>query len=189
MDPQIRRRVKVYELNQSSEWVDQGTGQCTCAPLEVCLLPSFLNILLNLPSKFNILSWISPFLQGKEGHYLVVRAEDSNEVLLESKVLLGDVYQKQQGIAKNFFFALLSCLFWRQLGFSLCEDTLIVWTETDSTDLALSFQEAAGCSDVWLVHFRFSCHLLFFFFFFFFLLLSLAQKTIHWKVPSTLRGW
>jgi protein phosphatase-4 regulatory subunit 3 len=28
-------------------------------------------------------------------------------------------------------------------------DTLIVWTEPDGTDYALSFQEVEGCSDVW----------------------------------------
>ena len=29
------------------------------------------------------------------------------------------------------------------------QETLIVWTEDDSCDLALSFQEKAGCDDIW----------------------------------------
>ena len=32
--------------------------------------------------------------------------------------------------------------------FSL-QDTLIVWSENDTTELALSFQERAGCDEVW----------------------------------------
>lgn len=30
-------------------------------------------------------------------------------------------------------------------------DTLIVWTELSGTDMALSFQEADGCSAIWWV--------------------------------------
>jgi hypothetical protein len=31
----------------------------------------------------------------------------------------------------------------------LAPETLIVWTEPDGVDYALSFQEAEGCSEVW----------------------------------------
>jgi protein phosphatase-4 regulatory subunit 3 len=44
--------------------------------------------------------------------------------VLESKIQQETVYQKQQG-------------------------TLIVWSETDTVDLALSFQEKSGCSELW----------------------------------------
>ncbi|CAO3571329.1 unnamed protein product [Mortierella alpina] len=56
---------------------------------------------------------------------LVVRSElEEKEVLLSSRIRVGDdLYQRQQ-------------------------DTLIVWTE-DDVDLALSFQEADGCSEIW----------------------------------------
>lgn len=30
-------------------------------------------------------------------------------------------------------------------------DTLIVWTESNGTDMALSFQEADGCAGIWWV--------------------------------------
>lgn len=36
-------------------------------------------------------------------------------------------------------------------------DTLIVWTETNGTDMALSFQEADGCTAIWLVLITCSC--------------------------------
>jgi hypothetical protein len=29
------------------------------------------------------------------------------------------------------------------------QDTLIVWSEGDNFDLALSFQEKAGCDEIW----------------------------------------
>ena len=45
-------------------------------------------------------------------------------MLLETRVVKDDTYQKQQ-------------------------ETLIVWTEPTGTDMALSFQEAEGCSTIW----------------------------------------
>lgn len=54
-----------------------------------------------------------------------VESEDQPErLLLESRVSKDDGYQKQQ-------------------------DTLIVWTESTGTDMALSFQEAEGCAAIW----------------------------------------
>lgn len=35
------------------------------------------------------------------------------------------------------------------LGFYLKQDTLIVWSEAENYDLALSFQEKAGCDEIW----------------------------------------
>ena len=45
-------------------------------------------------------------------------------LLLESKIQPDTAYQKQQ-------------------------ETLIVWSEGDNFDLALSFQEKAGCDEIW----------------------------------------
>ncbi|KAM3178169.1 hypothetical protein ACTXT7_003096 [Hymenolepis weldensis] len=55
---------------------------------------------------------------------LVVISENDGSPLLESKIQPETAYQKQQ-------------------------DTLIVWSEGDNVDLALSFQEKAGCDDIW----------------------------------------
>ncbi|KAK7205634.1 component of IIS longevity pathway SMK-1-domain-containing protein [Myxozyma melibiosi] len=57
--------------------------------------------------------------------YILVKGEDDEEkYLLETKIFKDVQYQKQQ-------------------------DTLIVWTDPDETDLALSFQESDGCTAVW----------------------------------------
>lgn len=53
-----------------------------------------------------------------------MRAESDGSLLLESKIQPDTAYQKQQ-------------------------DTLIVWSEGDNFDLALSFQEKAGCDEIW----------------------------------------
>ncbi|KAI9804447.1 MAG: hypothetical protein M1825_001346 [Sarcosagium campestre] len=54
-----------------------------------------------------------------------VESEDTPErILLETKISKDDMYQKQQ-------------------------DTLIVWTEPNGVDMALSFQEADGCAMIW----------------------------------------
>ncbi|KAI8885277.1 DUF625-domain-containing protein [Backusella circina FSU 941] len=55
---------------------------------------------------------------------LVVHSEEDNSILLTSNVFKRRLYQRQQ-------------------------DTLIVWTESDQRDLALSFQDPAGCEEIW----------------------------------------
>ncbi|XP_076812518.1 serine/threonine-protein phosphatase 4 regulatory subunit 3B-like [Clavelina lepadiformis] len=59
-----------------------------------------------------------------KGLSLQVRAEQDGSLLLESRILSDTAYQKQQ-------------------------ETLIVWSEGENTDLALSFQEKAGCDEIW----------------------------------------
>lgn len=64
------------------------------------------------------------FFNQNIGISLLVRAESDGSLLLESKIQPDTAYQKQQ-------------------------DTLIVWSEGDNFDLALSFQEKAGCDEIW----------------------------------------
>lgn len=59
-----------------------------------------------------------------DGMSLLVRNELDGSLLLESKIQVDTQYQKQQG-------------------------TLIVWTESDNYDLALSFLEQDGCNEIW----------------------------------------
>ncbi|XP_032520992.1 serine/threonine-protein phosphatase 4 regulatory subunit 3 isoform X2 [Danaus plexippus] len=66
----------------------------------------------------------SCFVERLKGTSLLVRAESDGTLLLESKIQPDTAYQKQQ-------------------------DTLIVWSEGDNFDLALSFQEKAGCDEIW----------------------------------------
>ncbi|RVE47459.1 hypothetical protein evm_007870 [Chilo suppressalis] len=66
----------------------------------------------------------SYYVERLKGTSLLVRAESDGSLLLESKIQPDTAYQKQQ-------------------------DTLIVWSEGDNFDLALSFQEKAGCDEIW----------------------------------------
>ncbi|KAE8738847.1 hypothetical protein FOCC_FOCC015679 [Frankliniella occidentalis] len=66
----------------------------------------------------------SQYVDRLKGISLHVRAESDGTILLESKIQPDTAYQKQQ-------------------------DTLIVWSEGDNFDLALSFQEKAGCDEIW----------------------------------------
>ncbi|WFD41600.1 Platinum sensitivity protein [Malassezia psittaci] len=64
--------------------------------------------------------------QASSEKYMLVVSErmESDEYLLCSPVIKDDVYQRQQ-------------------------DTLVVWTEPDGSDMALSFQEPEGCNEIW----------------------------------------
>jgi len=66
----------------------------------------------------------STYVERLKGISLVVRSEQDASLLLESKIHSDTAYQKQQ-------------------------ETLIVWSEGDNFDLALSFQERAGCDEIW----------------------------------------
>ncbi|ELR60918.1 Serine/threonine-protein phosphatase 4 regulatory subunit 3B [Bos mutus] len=74
----------------------------------------------------------STYVEELKGMSLLVRAESDGSLLLESKINPNTAYQKQQ--AKIFIFK---------------QDTLIVWSEAENYDLALSFQEKAGCDEIW----------------------------------------
>lgn len=66
----------------------------------------------------------SSYVERLKGMSLLVKAESDGSLLLESRILEDTAYQKQQ-------------------------ETLIVWSEGDNYDLALSFQEKAGCDEIW----------------------------------------
>ena len=96
MPPPIANDKKRVKVYElrDNDWFDRGTGFCT---------GQFLN----------------------EEPRIFVESEDQPErLLLETKIVKDDGYQKQQ-------------------------DTLIVWTEPSGTDMALSFQEAEGCAVIW----------------------------------------
>lgn len=59
-----------------------------------------------------------------EAHIVVVSEDEPERALLETRITKDDGYQKQQ-------------------------ETLIVWTEANGVDMALSFQESEGCSSIW----------------------------------------
>ena len=63
-------------------------------------------------------------MEDLDARIFVLAEEDQARTLLETRITKDDGYQKQQ-------------------------DTLIVWTETNGVDMALSFQEAEGCASIW----------------------------------------
>ncbi|KZV75083.1 DUF625-domain-containing protein [Peniophora sp. CONT] len=85
------------------------------------------------------------------GHYdeaaneamLIARAEsDYATVVLQTTIRSSDVYQRQQGV-----YSALACLLLERSCPLL--ETLIVWTEPNGVDYALSFQDPEGCAEVW----------------------------------------
>ncbi|KAG9885996.1 DUF625-domain-containing protein, partial [Aureobasidium melanogenum] len=63
-------------------------------------------------------------LANDEARIFVQSEDDAQRMLLETRISRDDGYQRQQ-------------------------DTLIVWTEPSGIDMALSFQEADGCAQIW----------------------------------------
>ncbi|CAO1623398.1 unnamed protein product [Sympodiomycopsis kandeliae] len=141
------RRVKVYELSGET-WEDRGTGYCAGvydegqdeALLVARLEEHSIKLEGAMPDPRRPANRLDPLLPvGSEGdpdgdanadrgpfpYFLIVSQDLSTDaIMLKSRVVKEDVYQKQQ-------------------------ETLVVWTEPDGTDMALSFQEAEGCMEVW----------------------------------------
>ncbi|KAJ1911697.1 Platinum sensitivity protein, partial [Tieghemiomyces parasiticus] len=65
------------------------------------------------------------FIDAIQDYSLVVTSESDDSIILSSPVLKDEQYQKQQ-------------------------DTLILWADKSGYDLALSFQDPAGCAEVWI---------------------------------------
>ena len=117
------RRVKLYALEEDA-WADRGTGYCAGVYDEE--MDDAL-IVVRREENCESLGAVEDAENAKDdAPYMVVVSDnlDSEEFLLRTSVAKEDVYQRQQ-------------------------DTLIVWTEPSGTDLALSFQELEGCSEVW----------------------------------------
>ncbi|PRP84443.1 hypothetical protein PROFUN_08028 [Planoprotostelium fungivorum] len=67
MASSVRRRVKVYQLDDNVQWEDKGTGHVECV-----------------------------FMEKNDGMSLIVRSEkEPDNLLLESKIFMEDIYQMQ----------------------------------------------------------------------------------------------
>ncbi|KAJ5619198.1 hypothetical protein N7510_003182 [Penicillium lagena] len=83
---------------------------------------------------------------GEEPRIFVESEDQPNRVLLETKITKDDGYQKQQGLCPP------PADSWSNKWLLMTHhatETLIVWTEQNGTDMALSFQEAEGCAVIW----------------------------------------
>lgn len=126
----------MYELRDSS-WYDRGTGYCKGVYDDTRDLALLIVEAEEQPEK------------GGEGEDGVGGSDEpggflKEELLLSSRVEKDDIYARQQG----------RCYVVSELRVGLeltaCTDTLIVWTEPASQlDIALSFQDAEGCEDIW----------------------------------------
>jgi protein phosphatase-4 regulatory subunit 3 len=75
--------------------------------------------------------------------FLIARSEANLEkLILSARIRTTDVYQRQQGDSDSVKITGRPIL-------TRPPDTLIVWTEPDGSDYALSFQDADGCGEVW----------------------------------------
>ncbi|KAL4401189.1 Platinum sensitivity protein [Malassezia pachydermatis] len=124
------RRVKLYVL-EGQAWSDRGTGFCAGVydedKDEALIVVRKEDFCESLGSVADVT--VPEDTQDSDApphEYMLVAQEslDSNDVLLNAPVIKEDVYQRQQ-------------------------DTLVVWTELDGSDMALSFQELEGCNEVW----------------------------------------
>lgn len=121
-NPYLCRFSKVYELI-GSRWVDQGTAYCFGQ------------------------------LDDSNQAFLIARSEaDFDKIILSTAIRSNDVYQRQQGVPS--FLHLCRIYFCKCARFIYAHatplsDSLIVWTEPDGADYALSFQDAEGCAEVW----------------------------------------
>jgi len=114
------RRVKLYHLSDSGQWLDKGTGHVHCSKVR---LESSLS---NQPQ------------QDDEQSYITFISEVNDETLLKSAISTDDIYQLQSR----------KCPFGVQINISIA--TLIVWNEPQAKfDMALSFQHMNGCLMIW----------------------------------------
>lgn len=124
------RRVKFYVL-ENQAWADRGTGYCAGVydekHDEALLVARKEETCTSLGSVADANA--SEGAQDDDAQpqeYMLVVSESlsSDDFLLHAPVIKEDVYQRQQ-------------------------ETLVVWTGLDGTDMALSFQELEGCNEVW----------------------------------------
>lgn len=137
--PNDRKRVKVYEL-KVNDWYDRGTGFCSGA-------------LVNVSGAVFVLLPVSGCGSPADDALPCRTRRESSCSRKTSPVgrFSRRGYQRTMDIRSSRV-RISRFAGWRMLRmFSLTmgTDTLIVWTEPNGTDMALSFQEAEGCGAIW----------------------------------------
>ncbi|RUP07425.1 hypothetical protein BC936DRAFT_140179 [Jimgerdemannia flammicorona] len=142
MDPKPRR-VKLYQLGEQSNWEDKGTGYCHYTEVRN-------SHCRQIPFGFRRLTvWPVHYKrQSDDEAEIVVRSEEDSSVLLNSKI---DKNRHHAAFRELDFLAFCRRhLNIHRFTFYFAE-TLIVWTNENNVDLALSFQEPEGCAEIWYV--------------------------------------
>lgn len=166
--PSDRKRVKVYEL-KDNDWFDRGTGFCTGQILDVSpgrrhvsgrsaisvaapraqtlrlsgARPQFSLLSLTIPSLFPRMS--RGYSSSRRMSLIVCSWRQKSPrmtAIRNNKVRLPLTPSATSHASRE----IAEC----ELTFPRREiETLIVWTEPNGTDMALSFQEAEGCAVIW----------------------------------------
>jgi protein phosphatase-4 regulatory subunit 3 len=119
-----RRRVKFYVLNDMRQWDDKGTGYVSWVVNDKQRCVSIV-VKSEVDGKLSLLLlFITQTILEINLLIYYIFYYKTGSILLDSKILVSIVYQKQQ-------------------------DTLIVWSDMDKRDMALSFQERVGCDEIW----------------------------------------
>lgn len=121
------RRVKLYVL-ENQAWADRGTGYCASvydqSRDEALLVVRKEECCESLGEVADVPATLGSSASGKEYILVVNESLDTDDYLLHAPVIKEDVYQRQH-------------------------DTLMVWTDLEGQDMALSFQELEGCHEIW----------------------------------------
>ena len=119
------RRVKLYVLEHQA-WADRGTGYCASVydqdRGEALLVVRKEECCESLGEVADAAA--TPDSSGPEYMVVVSESLETDDYLLHAPVIKEDVYQRQH-------------------------DTLMVWTDLEGQDMALSFQELEGCHEIW----------------------------------------
>ncbi|GAA94601.1 uncharacterized protein L969DRAFT_87512 [Mixia osmundae IAM 14324] len=167
-----QRRVKVYRL-QGESWTDLGTGFCSVYPVLPAAYATESDVReptegLGLIGSVQLLD-DSATHADEDGPWIVVKAEaaspaNSSSPTKDSESKPGsddasdrlpkDALIWKSGMRRVMFAAASGGFISldnedHKLGYQRQQDTLIVWTEADGTDMALSFANVQGCADVW----------------------------------------
>ena len=99
-----RRRVKFYVLNDMRQWDDKGTGYVswTYSDKQRCVSIIVKSEIDGIQNSFQLrFAWLSLFFNFN------LCIQNIGSVLLDSKILVSIVYQKQQVISVAMFHALI----------------------------------------------------------------------------------
>lgn len=157
-----RKRVKVYEL-RDNDWFDRGTGFCTGQILDVRtrslhLCPARQSTQASLAGAFVFFFCLRQIVANVTfSHFSFSRMSleySSNPRMnpigcsskQESTRMMGIKSSKVPCLPLVYIFLGNGLL---TLPIAIPSETLIVWTEPNGTDMALSFQEAEGCTVIW----------------------------------------
>ncbi|KAJ3117031.1 Platinum sensitivity protein, partial [Physocladia obscura] len=137
-----RRRVKLYKLDEAGVWEDRGTG---CVQVkELVWIHVDRETDEATPSKTQTQT---------ESQSNQSKSDTDSSVVLSDSAVADSSNSNSNEINDshdtNNPSVLLKTRIRSEANFTRQQDTLVVWTEEDGTDMALSFQEQEGCEDLW----------------------------------------